>query len=66
MSDKGRDRATQLVVVKASVEFTKHTLLSSAHEHEQTDSANEKKKIVADKYCSAVSCPIKVVIVPRS
>ena len=36
MSDKGRDRATQLVVVEVSVDFTKHKLLSSAHKHEQS------------------------------
>ena len=64
MADKGRDRANQLVVVKKSVDFTKHTLLSSAYEHEQRDSANETIVIVTDKNWSAVNCPIKVEIVP--
>ena len=64
MSDKGRDRATQLVAVEVSVDFTKHPLLSSADEHKQIDSANERIVIVTDKYWSAVNCPIKVEIVP--
>ena len=49
MSDKGRDRASQLVAVELSVDFTKHTLLLLAHEHEQIDSANEIIVIVTDK-----------------
>ena len=40
MSDKSRDRAVQLVAAETSVNFTKHTLPSSAHEHEQRDSEN--------------------------
>ena len=35
LSNKGRDRAVQLVVVEVSVKFTKHILTLSAHEHEQ-------------------------------
>ena len=66
MSDKGRDRAIQLVVKEVSVDFTKHTLLSSAHEHEQRDSANETIVIVTDNCVSAVNCPIEVEIVPVS
>ena len=58
LSDKGRDRASQLVVGEISVDFTKHTLLSSA--------PNERIVIVTDKYCSAVNRPIKVGIVPLS
>ena len=46
MTDKGRDRANQLDGAKASVDFTKHTLLASAHEHKQRDSANERIVIV--------------------
>ena len=65
MSDKRRDRANQLVVVEVSVDFTKHTLLSSAHEHEQIDSANDKI-VITDNCVSAVICPIKVAIVPIS
>ena len=34
MSDRGRDRANQLVVVENSVDFTKRTL-PSEHEHER-------------------------------
>ena len=49
MSDKGRYRAIQLIVDEASVDFAKHTLMSSAHEHEQRDSTNEKIEIVTDK-----------------
>ena len=41
MCDKGRDRAIQLVEGEDSVDFTKHTLLLSAHEHEKIDSANK-------------------------
>ena len=63
LSDKSRDRATQLVVVEASVDFTKHTLLSSAHEQ---DSTNKTIEIVTHKNWSAVNCPIKVAIVPDS
>ena len=66
MSNKRRDRATQLVIVESSVDFTKHTLLSSAQEHEQIDSANETTEIVAHKLWSAVNCPTKVAIVPLS
>ena len=55
MTDKGRDRALQLVVVESSVDFTMHTLLLSAHEYEQTDSANETIVIVTDKLVSAVN-----------
>ena len=66
MSDKSWDRAIKLVEAEVSVDFTKHTLLSSAHEHEQRDSAKERIAIVTDKYWSAVNCPIKVVIVPLS
>ena len=51
--------------MEASVDLTKHTLLS-AHEHEQRDSANETIVIVTHKYCSAVNCPIEVGIVPLS
>ena len=64
MSDKGRDRATQLVVVEMPVDFTKHTPLSSAHEHEQRDSANKIIIIVTDKLVSTVNCTIEVGIVP--
>ena len=41
MSDKRRDRAIQLIDVESSVDITKHThtLLLSAHKHEQRDSA---------------------------
>ena len=66
MSYRGRDRANQLVVVEVSVDFTWHTLLSSVHEHEQRDSANERIVIVTDKLMSAVNCPIEVGIVPVS
>ena len=66
MSDRVRDRATQLVVVEASVDFTKHTLLLSAHEHEQIERANERMVIVTDKYTSAVNCPMDVGIEPFS
>ena len=55
MSDKGRDRANQLVVAKAPVDFTKHAQLLSAHEHEQRDCASEIIVIVTDKYWSAVN-----------
>ena len=41
MSDNGRDRAIQLVGVEVSVDFTKHTLLLSAHEHEQKQRKRE-------------------------
>ena len=36
MSNKGRDRATQLVEAEVSVYFTKHTLLLLAREYEET------------------------------
>ena len=55
MSDKGRDRATQLVFVEPSVDFTKHKLLLSAQEYEQMDSANETIVIFTDKDWSAVN-----------
>ena len=61
-----RNRAIQLVVVEVSVNFTKHTLLLSAHEYEQRDNANETIVIVTDKLVSAVNCPINVEIVPLS
>ena len=68
MSNKGWDRASQLVVVEVSDDFTKHTLLSSAHKHEQKkkDNANERIVIVTDNCVSAVNCPIEVGIVPLS
>ena len=66
MSDRGRDRANQLVVVESSVDFTKHTPLLLAHEYNQRDSAKERIAIVTDKYWSAVNSPIKVEIVPIS
>ena len=46
--------------------LTKQTMRLSAHKHEQRDSENETIVIVTHKVCSAVSCPIKVVIVPVS
>ena len=64
MTDKGRDRATQLVAAEASV-YTS-TLLLSAQEYDQRHSANEIIVIVTDKIWSAVNCPIKVEIVPFS
>ena len=63
MSDKGRDCAIQLVVAEVSVDFTKHTLLSSAYKHEQRDSTIV---IVTDKNWTAVNCPIEDGIVPFS
>ena len=66
MSDKGRDRAVKLVALELSVDFRKHTLLSSAHEHVQIDSANEAIVIVTDNCVSAVNCPIKDGIVASS
>ena len=66
LSYRGRNRAHQLVVGKESVDFIKHTLLSSAYEQEQRDSATETIEIVAHKICSAVNCPIEVGIVPLS
>ena len=66
MSYRGRNRAIQLVVVEVSVDFTKHTMLLSAHEREQRDSANESIVIVTYKVWSAVNCPIKDGIVPVS
>ena len=35
LSNRGRNRAIQLIVVEVSVDFTENTLPSSAHEHEQ-------------------------------
>ena len=64
LSDKGRDRAIQLVVAEVSVDF--HKLLLSAQEHEQRDSTNESIVIVTHKIWSAVNCPIEVGIVPLS
>ena len=64
MSKRGRDRATQLVVVEAPVDFTKHTLLLSAHE--QIDSKQERIVFFTDKYTSAVNCPKEIEIVPLS
>ena len=64
MTNRGRDRATQLVGDEVSVDFTKQSLLFSAHEHEE--SANERIIIVTDNSVSAVNCPIKVEIVPVS
>ena len=64
MSDERRDRATQLVDVKVSVDFIQHTL--SAYEHGQRDCANDRIVIVTNKVWSAVNCPIEVGIVPIS
>ena len=66
LSDRSRDRAIQLVVVELPVDFTKHTMLSSAHEYEHRDSASETIVIVTHKIWSAVNCPIEVAIVPFS
>ena len=66
MSDKGRDRAIKLVVVEASVDFTKHTLLLSAHEHDQERQRKQDNCNRPDKVVSAVNCPIEVGIVPFS
>ena len=55
MSDKSWDRAIKLVEAEVSVDFTKHTLLSSAHEHEHRDMTNETTVIVTDKLVSAVN-----------
>ena len=66
MSDKGRDRATQLVEAEVSVDFTKHTLLLSAHEQATKGTAQMSIVIVTDNSLSAVNCPIKVEIVPFS
>ena len=66
MSNKRRDSATQLVAVEVSVNFTLQTLLLSAHEYEQIDSANETIVIVTHKVSSAVNCPIADGIVPFS
>ena len=49
-----------------SVDFRKHTLLSSAHEHAKRDSTNEPIVIVTHNSLSAVNCPIKDEIVPVS
>ena len=43
-----------------------HTLMLSAHEHEQRDCANDRIVIVTHKVWSTVNCPIKVEIVPVS
>ena len=59
-----RHIATQQVKAEVSIDFKQHTLLSSAHKHEQRDSANKTIVIVTDKYVSADNCPIKVGIVP--
>ena len=66
MSDKGRDRAVQLVGADISVDFIKHTLLLSASEYKQRDSAKERIFIDTHKVCSAVNCPIDDGIVPIS
>ena len=66
LSNKRWDRATQLVEVEVSVDFTKHTPLLLAHEYNQRDSAKERIIIVTDKNWSAVNCPINVGIVPLS
>ena len=66
MSNSGRDRATQLVIVEVSVDFKKRTLLLSTREHEQRKSANETIVIVTDNSVSAVNCPIEDGIVPLS
>ena len=47
--ERGRDHATQLVGADVSVDFTKHALLLSSHEHEQRDKTNETIVIVTDK-----------------
>ena len=66
MSDRDWDRAIQPIVEKVSVDFTKHTQLLSAHEHEQRDNTNKTMVIVTDILVSAVNCPIDVGIVPFS
>ena len=66
MSYRERDRPIKLVDVEVSVDFTNHTLPSSAQEHEQRDSANERIVFVTDKNWSAVNCAKKVEIVPFS
>ena len=43
MYNRVRDRAVELVVAELSVDFTKYTLLSSAHEHEQRESAQMRE-----------------------
>ena len=47
MSDQGRDRATQLVVEEVSVDFTKHTVLSSAHEHRTAQKRELKSSLTS-------------------
>ena len=64
MSDKGRNRATQLVVAEVSVDFTKHTPLLANNTNRET--AQTRLGIVTDKYWSAVNCPIKVENAPLS
>ena len=66
MSDRGRDRAIQLVAFEASVDFTKRIQLSSADEHEQRDRTNETILIVTHNPMSAVIRPMEVGIVPLS
>ena len=66
LSDKGRDRAIQLIVVEAPVDFTKHKLLLLALKHEPRDTANDRIVIVTHKISSAVNCPIEDGIVPFS
>ena len=66
LSDRGWDRATQLVAVEESVDVTTYKLQSSAHEYEQIHSANESIVIVTHKIWSAVNCPIENGIVPFS
>ena len=66
MSNRGRDYATQLVVVEVSIDCTKHTLTSSAQEYDQRDNANKTIVIVTDKLVSAVNCPTEVGIMPLS
>ena len=53
MSNRGRDRANQLVVAEVSVDFTKHTMLLLAHEHEQRYSANKKN---CDRHSQGPEC----------
>ena len=67
LSNRGRDRAVQLVVVELPVDFKKHTLLLSAHE-KRTERHSSKVTIiiVTDKLVSTVNCPIDVGIVPLS
>ena len=66
MSNRGRNRTIQLIVMEVSVDFTEHPLLSSAHQQEQRDSANDRIVIDTHKILSAANCPIEVGIVPIS